>query len=109
MKKFENWESYVAGKIGLAMAVNYSLQAGEENIWQRIEHLSGFFGDQLTNLPGVIVQDLGKTKFGIVTLSKDNESATELQQRLKTHNIETSVSKVGSVRLDYEERGLDET
>lgn len=64
--------------------------------------------EQLTDVTGVLVQDLGEIKCGIVTFTKNDESATELHQRLKKYNIETSVTVMPYARLDLEERGLDE-
>ncbi len=107
-KKFENWESYIAGRIGLSTAVNYALDIGLERIWLRIQKLSTLLREKLTEIPGVTVHDLGKIKCGIVTLSKDNESASNLTERLQKHSIETSVSIAPYARLDFENRGLDE-
>jgi cysteine desulfurase / selenocysteine lyase len=107
-KRFENWESYIAGRIGLATAVKYALNIGLERIWQRVKYLADLLRDKVSNLPGVRVHDLGEIKCGIVTFTKESESATELYQRLKQHNIETSVSTRSSARLDLEDRGLDE-
>lgn len=107
-KRFENWESYIAGRIGLATAVNYSLDLGLDRIWQQIQYLSVLFREQLSDIPGIFVQDLGDIKCGIVTFTKSDESATDLYQRLKKYNIETSVSIMPYARLDFEERGLNE-
>lgn len=107
-KRFENWESYIAGRLGLAAAVNYALNIGLDRIWQRVQYLSALLRKQLTDLPGILVQDLGELKCGIVTFTKDGESATKLYQRLKKNNIDTSVSVMPYARLDLEKRGLDE-
>ncbi len=107
-KRFENWESYIAGRIGLAAAVNYSLDLGLDRIWQRVQFLSNSLREQLANISGVHVQDLGHLKCGIVTFTMDDEPAVNLHQRLKKKNIETSVSIMPYARLDFEERGLDE-
>lgn len=107
-KRFENWESYIAGRIGLAAAVNYALNLGVDRIWLRVQSLSTLLRERLEGLPGICVQDLGELKCVIVTFTKEDESATELYLRLKKNNIETSVSVMPYARLDLEERGLNE-
>ncbi len=107
-KRFENWESYVAGRIGLAAAVNYAMDLGIDRSWERIQDLSTLLREQLANIQGITVQDLGAQKCGIVTLTKADESATDLYHRLGENNIETSVSTLVSARFDFEDRGLDE-
>ena len=107
-KRFENWESYIAGRIGLVAAVNYALNLGVDRIWLRVQSLSTLLRERLEGLPGICVQDLGELKCGIVTFTKEDESATELYLRLKKNNIETSVSVMPYARLDLEERDLNE-
>ena len=68
-RRFENWETNYAGKIGLAMAIDYAMQWGLDNIWRRIKNLSYQLRTQLTTLPGVIVRDRGITQCGIVTFT----------------------------------------
>ena len=39
-RRFENWESNIAGKIGLATALDYAQQWGMKEIWNRIKTLA---------------------------------------------------------------------
>lgn len=57
-------------------------------------------------LPGVSVHDLGAKRCGIVTFTKDDECAEGVSERLLGHNINVSVSKARSARLDMDGRGL---
>ncbi len=107
-KRYENWESYVAGKIGLARAVKYTRDLGLRSIEKRVTQLAATLRDALSQVPGVTVQDLGRKKCGIVTFEKQGESASKLAVRLLEKGINVSVTDLFSARLDFSERGLDE-
>ncbi|MFX0064789.1 MAG: aminotransferase class V-fold PLP-dependent enzyme, partial [Candidatus Hermodarchaeota archaeon] len=64
-RRFENWESYIAGKIALAEAASYAMDWGLENIWKRILTLSKHLRSELSQIPKVKIRDIGVTKCGI--------------------------------------------
>ena len=107
-KRYENWECFVAGKIGLARAVRYTRDLGLSSIEKRVTQLAATLRDALSQVPGVTVQDLGRKKCGIVTFEKQGESASKLAARLLAKGINVSVTDLFSARLDFTERGLDE-
>lgn len=107
-KRFENWESFFAGKIGLAVAVNYALKIGLPTIRDRVWGLAEHFRDRLSELPGITVHDQGKEKCGIVTFTKTDEVASIITARLLAQGINTSVATADSARLDMGARGLQE-
>ena len=107
-QRYENWECYVAGKIGLARAVRYTRDLGLTSIEKRVTQLATTLRDALSHVPGVTVQDLGRKKCGIVTFEKQGESASKLAARLLEKGINVSVTDLFSARLDFSERGLDE-
>ena len=106
--RYENWECYVAGKIGLARAVRYTRDLGLTSIEKRVTQLATTVRDALSHVPGVTVQDLGRKKCGIVTFEKQGESASKLAARLLEKGINVSVTDLFSARLDFSKRGLDE-
>jgi len=99
-KRFENWESYVAGKIGLTHAVRYALDIGLDNIQRRVVALAEQLRARLAKINGVTVSDPGEHKCGIVTFHKQDEEAFALAARLRDKKINISVTTSASARLD---------
>ncbi|MBD2101391.1 aminotransferase class V-fold PLP-dependent enzyme [Leptolyngbya sp. FACHB-261] len=106
-RRFENWETNYAGKIGLGVAIDYALAWGLDNTWQRIATLAESLRAQLTELPGVTVQDLGQERCGIVTFTAASLSPEAIKQALTAYNINVSVSPLVYTRLDMQARGLN--
>ncbi len=107
-RRFENWESYVAGRIGLATAVDYALNIGLTLIRDRVRYLADLLRERLAGLAGVVVRDLGRERCGIVTFTKKGETASAIHNRLCSHSVNISVSTARYARLDLDSRGLDE-
>jgi len=105
-QRFENWESYVAGRLGLAAAVEYALDIGLADIEKRVCHLAGYFREKLTAMDGVTVHDLGMRQCGIVTFESRAEEPIKLAQRLRGNRINVSVTERSSARLDLESRNI---
>jgi len=107
-RRFENWEANVAGKIGLGVAIDYALGWGLEAIWTRVRDLASRLRSQLRELPGVTVHDQGQTQCGIVSFAVAGQTAATVRDRLREQQINVSVSRLTSTRLDMAARGLDE-
>lgn len=105
-RRFENWETNYAGKIGLGVAIDYAQQWGLDAIWRRVKALSYQLRTQLSPLPGLIVHDRGVTQCGIVTFTVEDKDPAEIQRQLSQHAINVSVSEQSSTLLDMEARGL---
>ncbi|MCP3475949.1 aminotransferase class V-fold PLP-dependent enzyme [Bradyrhizobium sp. CCGUVB1N3] len=105
-KRFENWESYVGGRVGLMTAVRYARSIGIAVIEQRVSSLAATLRDALCGETGVSVHDLGRTKCGIVTFQKQGLEPQNIAERLRAQQINVSVSGVPYARLDLGGRGL---
>ena len=107
-RRFENWESYIAGRIGLGAAVEYALRIGLPAIEDRVTHLADRLRASLSEIDGVNVRDLGSSKCGIVTFEKEGQRATDLMHRLRENGVNISVIGPESAQLDFAERDITE-
>jgi selenocysteine lyase/cysteine desulfurase len=105
-RRFENWETNYAGKIGLGAAVDYALDWGLGGIWERIKDLAQTLRERLQAIPGVTAHDLGRERCGIITLTKAGKTVKDIYNVLQQQRINVSVTDVFSTRLDMESRSL---
>ena len=106
-RRFETWERYVAGQIGLGVAVTYAIGFGMERLGNRTCALGAQLRSELAGVDGVALHDKGRRKGGIVTFTLAGESPAQTQKRLAGSGINVSVSSAGSARIDLPHRGLD--
>jgi selenocysteine lyase/cysteine desulfurase len=105
-RRFENWETYYAGKIGLGVAIDYALSWRLEDIWARVSVLANTLRTRLDQIPHVHVHDLGLRKCGIVTFTIDGYPPQQIRHKLAEQKMNVSVSRAASTRLDMDGRGL---
>lgn len=105
-RRFENWEMYYAGKVGLGVAIDYALRWNVETTWTRIKTLAQQLRSQLLALGFVTIHDLGVERCGIVTFNIGGIPADEVQRKLLEMGINVSVSLEESGRLDLAERKI---
>jgi len=106
-RRFENWETNYAAKIGLGVAIDYTMSWGMDAIWARIQQLASALRAELSDMPGVTVRDLGDVRGGIVTFTVVGHHPAQLKEGLAAAAINVTASRTPSTRLDMEERGLD--
>jgi cysteine desulfurase/selenocysteine lyase len=107
-RRFENWETYYAGKVGLGVAVDYALELGLDAIWGRVQTLAAELRSALAELGGVTVLDRGEVLGATVTFTVDGARPEEVQRRLAAERVNVSVMEASSARLDYDARGIEE-
>jgi selenocysteine lyase/cysteine desulfurase len=107
-RRFENWETYYAGKVGLGVAVDYALTVGVENARERIAALATRLRALLAEIPEVTLLDRGAVLGATVTFTVAGVPAGDVKRSLAAEHINVSVMEAASARLDFDERGLDE-
>eukprot|EP00903_Cladosiphon_okamuranus_P009577 g9119.t1 len=107
-RRFEFWESNVAGRLGLGVALRYAMDIGLQPIETRIRRLAGSLREQLEKEPRVSVMDLGRVEnqCGIVSFAVAGMDPADVKQGLRSKRVYVSTSAAGSTPLDAEDRAL---
>jgi cysteine desulfurase / selenocysteine lyase len=105
-RRFENWETNYAGKIGLGVAIDYALAWGIAETSARLVGLATSLRRRLSAIPGVVVRDLGERKCGIVTFTVQGREPESIRRQLAEQRINVTTSSTAATRFDMEDRGL---
>jgi selenocysteine lyase/cysteine desulfurase len=106
-RRFENWESYCAGKIGLGVAVDYALAVGIDDIWARIRELAGRLRAALDELDGVTLLDRGLVLGATVVFTVRGQEPEHVARHLGERGVNVSVMTRESAQLDFGPRGIE--
>ena len=105
-RRFESWESFVAGRLGLRVAVRYLLELGVDAAAARIGALADSLRHALGAVPGITVHDRGVVRSGIVTFTVGGERPADTAARLRARDANVHVADAGSAPLDLRLRTL---
>jgi cysteine desulfurase / selenocysteine lyase len=106
-RRFENWETSFALRLGLAAAIDYALGWGLDAIHARVRGLADDFRSRLAALPGVTIRDLGRERCGIVTFTLAGTPAAQVQRAMAARRINVHTSTIDGARIDFEQRGIE--
>jgi selenocysteine lyase/cysteine desulfurase len=107
-RRFENWESNVAAKLGLGEATRYARAWGIEAIEARVVALAERLRAGLARIEGVRVRDLGVRRCGIVSFTVEGRSSSAVKADLARRAINVEVSPGHYTRYDMVERGMND-
>jgi len=106
-RRFENWESNVAAKLGMGAAIDYALAWGIDAASARIVALADGLRGRLDAIPGVTVRDLGRVRCGIVSFTIDGVDPAAAQAALRAQGINVWVAVRPHTLLEMTARGLE--
>jgi selenocysteine lyase/cysteine desulfurase len=106
-RRFENWETFYAGKVGLGVAVDYALELGIDAIWARIQELAARLRAALGGLDGVTLLDRGAVLGATVTFTVESRNPVDVRDALYSRGVNVSVMDADSARLDLDARGIE--
>ena len=106
-RRFENWETYYAGKVGLGVAVDYALALGLDSIWARIQQVAARLRAKLQAVDGVTLLDRGAVLGATVTFTVDGHDPAAIRDTLRGRSINVSVMERASAQLDWGARGIE--
>ena len=105
-RRFENWENAYALRAGLGVAVGYASALGLENIQARSWRLADRLRQQLAQIEGVELCDIGTEQCAIISFSFAGHDPHEVVRLLRAQNICIGTSSRDSTRLDSQARNL---
>jgi cysteine desulfurase/selenocysteine lyase len=105
-RRYETWETNVAGRIGLGVAARYALDLGVERIAAQVARLASALRRRLSELPGVTLQDTGEARSGIVTFTVSGATPDEVKEAARSESINVYTIDMTDARLAFEPRGL---
>lgn len=105
-KRFETYETFVAGRLGLGAAADYALKVGLDDAWVRIQQLAKGIRGLLSGMNRVRVLDRGRPLGGIVTFDAESKEPEEIALQLRADGVNVWTCSANSARLDMESRNL---
>ena len=106
VKMFEAWEKSYALVSGFREALHYANDIGIENIWDRIQSLSAYLREGLSDIKKVKNHDGHGIKSGIISLTIKDSKPRYLHAKLKESKINSSISPGFTSLLDMKKKKL---
>jgi len=105
-RRFENWETNYAGKLGLGSAIDYALALDLEQTYPVGQGLGAELRSRLEEIQGVRIHDRGNELCGIVSFTMEGRGPNDIARALASRSINVSALGALGTPLDLPERGL---
>jgi cysteine desulfurase / selenocysteine lyase len=105
-RRFEEFETSYAARIGFGVAVDYALALGLDAIRDRVRALADTLRARLASIPGVHVLDGDGERSAIVGFTCAGHEPAAVQRASATNGINISVGPARGAPLDLGERGI---
>ncbi|MBO2448220.1 aminotransferase class V-fold PLP-dependent enzyme [Actinomadura barringtoniae] len=99
-RRFETWERYVAGQIGLGVAADYAVRLGLDAVHDRVGGLAARLREALAAKPGVTLLDRGAHRSGLVTFTLAGHESAAVKAALREHGVNVSTTDGSHQRFD---------
>jgi len=105
-RRFENWETSYAGKLGLGTAIDYALMLDLARTYAVGQGLGAELRSRLEEIEGVQIQDRGNELCGIVSFTMEGHDPNDIARALAARSINVSALGAAGTPLDLPARGL---
>ena len=108
MARFEEYENSIAAQVGLANAAGEAVALGMANIEPAVIDLADHLRAELSESPGVTVQDTAIKRCGIVTFTVNEIEPAEVVAAAKLANVVINASNANWASLDMQAKGFNQ-
>ncbi|MFI0447056.1 aminotransferase class V-fold PLP-dependent enzyme [Actinomadura sp. 6N118] len=99
-RRFETWERFVAGQVGLGVAADYTAAIGIEAIEERVTGLAALLRGELAARPGIRLLDRGERRSGVVTFTVEGHDSMAVKLAMRERGVNVSATDGAHQRFD---------
>lgn len=106
-RRFEDWEMPYALVLGSKAAIDYALQVGLVEIQERNLHVCELIRNEVSQLKGFTLLDIGTPQSSIITMTIANQTAQHVLSSLREQNINTSIGFRNFALIDFDAKKVE--
>lgn len=106
-RRFEDWEMPYALVLGSKAAIDYALQVGLVEIQERNLHVCELIRNEVSQLKGFTLLDIGTPQSSIITMTIANQKAQHVLSSLRKQNINTSIGFRNFALIDFDAKKVE--
>ena len=106
-RRFEDWEMPYALVLGSKAAIDYALQVGLVEIQERNLHVCELIRNEVSQLKGFTLLDIGTPQSSIITMTIANQTAQHVLASLRKQNINTSIGFRNFALIDFDAKKVE--